>query len=457
MESEELVDEATILEFIEKFKKEPDNRDHLAQLNNLYWDLIIGTINKKLPKVKETTVEFDDTERKLINYGLLDAKFLPDNSNVLTQIAEDQGFTPPEAQNLVYKYIEDVVQDVYKEAFGYVKLEVLKQQRREIEAELTGIQDRLKILSTGRLDLMGQFPNGAQASAFVVKLDGLIKTQAILDRMMKAGRQLNTEQRQKVVAMKNARTQLTNQLANFFTAIKGRVSEDQVATFRAYGEEFDKKCMDELLGKEKLAAHDDKVKAHEAEMKALTIKAKESTYKNEIVRLKKYVILASKKSKVEPTAVLVNLRDIATRKRVCEIIDLFLSENVDPHVFDPAQQRIKKLGRPSVLLVPGSGLSVYDWEKHMFLVPLNPAASLEESVANSFVEFHWDMDEDKSMRESYGEIKIYKKLSITKLKQQLAKDYIIWATQESKGWKKLDKEVRGWFQTKIAKQKKKEG
>jgi hypothetical protein len=89
----------------------------------------------------------------------------------------------------------------------------------------------------------------------------------------------------------------------------------------------------------------------------------------------------------------------------------------------------------------------------MFIVPLIPEKTLDESVANAFVEFHWDMDEDKSLRESYGEMKIYKKLSITKLKQQLTKDYLVWATQESKGWKKLDKEVRPWFQVKIGKQK----
>jgi CRP-like cAMP-binding protein len=454
VESDELVDEATIMEFFEKFKKEPDNRDHLTQLNNLYWDLIIGTIQKKLPKVKETTIEFEDKERKLINFGLLEEQFLPDNSNVLEQIKQDDGFTPSQAQNLTYKYIEHICQDVYYEAFGYTKLDKLNEERNKLAGELQAILDRIKVLSTGRLDLMNSFPNGSQAAAFVMKLDGLIKAQAILDRMMKAGRQLSTEQRQKIVQMKNARTALTNQLAKFFTAIKGRVSEDQVATFREYGEEYEKKCMEELLAKERLALHDEKVENHKKEMKAITLKAKETTYKNEIVRLKKYVILASKKSKVEPTAVLVNIRDIATRTRVSEIIDLFLQENVDPFVFDPKLQRIKKMGRPSILLVPGSGLSVYDWEKHMFLVPLCSPASLEESVANAFVEFHWDMDEDKSMRESYGDMKIYKKLSITKLKQQLTKDYIVWATQEAKGWKKLDKEVRGWFQTKIARQKK---
>ena len=454
VESDELVDEATIMEFFEKFKKEPDNRDHLTNLNNLYWDLIIGTIQKKLPKVKETTIEFDDKERKLINFGLLDEQFLPDNSNVLQQIAEDDGFKPPEAQGLVYKYIEDICQDVYYEAFGYTKLDQLNDERNKLAAELQAIQDRIKTLSTGRLDLMNQFPGGSQATAFVQKLDGLIKNQAVLDRMMKAGRQLSTEQRQMIVQMKNARTAITNQLSKFFTAIKGRVSEDQVATFRSYGEEFEVKCMEELLAKEKLSLHDAKVENHKKEMKAITLKTKETVFKNEIVRLKKYVILASKKSKVEPTAVLVGIRDIATRKRVSEIIDMFLADNVDPFVFDPKLQRIKKLGRPSILLVPGSGLSVYDWEKHMFLVPLCSPTNLEESLANAFVEFHWDMDEDKSMRESYGDMKIYKKLSITKLKQQLAKDYIIWATQEAKGWKKLDKEVRGWFQTKIARQKK---
>jgi hypothetical protein len=57
------------------------------------------------------------------------------------------------------------------------------------------------------------------------------------------------------------------------------------------------------------------------------------------------------------------------------------------------------------------------------------------------------------MRESFGQIKIYKKLSVTAMKTQLAKDYVAWATKESKNWKVLDKEVRAWFQTRIAKTK----
>ena len=453
VESDELVDEATILEFIEKFKKEPDNRDILTELNNLYWDLIIGTIQKKMPKVKETTVEFDETERKLINFGLLDEKFLPNNSEVLPQIAEDAGFQPSEEQDLRYMYIEDIVQDVYKEAFGFNALGKLLEQRKVLENDVKSIQERMGVLTKGRLDLINSFPNGNAAAAFAQKLDALVKAMSVMDRMMKAGRQLSSQQRGQIVTFKNNKNALTTQLSNFFTAIKGRVNEDQVKQFRDFGDEYEKKCMEDLIAQEKLAAHEEKIKEHQAMMKGITLKTKETTYKNEIVRLKKYVVLTAKKCKVEPIAVLVGTREIATRTRVSEIIDLFLADNVDSHIFDPKQQRIRKLGKPSILLLPGSGVAVYDWEKHMLLVPLNPPKTLEESLANAFVEFHWDMDEDKSMRESYGEIKIYKKLSITKLKIQLAKDYITWATKESKGWKMLDKEVRGWFMTKIAKVK----
>lgn len=458
IESDELVDEATILEFVEKFTKEPDNREHLANLNNLYWDLIIGTIQKKLPKVKGTTVEFDETERRLINYGLLNPKFLPDNSKVMQEIEEDASFKPPEEQDLKYKYIEDVVQDVYLDAFGYNKLGKLNQERSAVEAALKAINERMTVLAAGRLNLINSFPNGAAAAGFVQKLDALIKTASVLERTMKAGRQLSPEQRGQVVALKNSRSALSNQLAAFFTAVKGRVSEDQVAQFREFGDEYEKRCMEVLIAQERLALKDEEVKRHQDEMKAITNKTKEIAYKNEIVRLKKYVLLAAKKSQVEPTAVLVGVREIATRKRVSEIIDLFLQENVDPHVFEPKLERIRKMGRPSILLLPGSGVAVYDWEKHMFLVPLIPPKTFEESIANAFVEFHWDMDaQDKTLRESYGEIKIYKKLSITKLKTQLSKDYIVWATKESKGWKMLDKEVRGWFQAKIARKVAKAG
>lgn len=449
-ENEELVDENTILEFIEKFKKEPDNRENLEKLNSLYWDLIVATVQKKLPKVKDTTVPLDDTERALINFGLLDVKFLPDNSNVLAQIEEDKTFKPNEEAGLRYVYLEDIIQDVYKEAFGFNKQTKLQADLRVCQMNLKEIQDRIGTLANARVDMINSFPNGNAAVAFVQKLDALLKTMATLDLMMKTGRQLSTEQRGQIVSIKNTRTSINNQLTAFFTAIKGRVSEEKVKEFRDYGEEYEKKCMEVLISAEVLAAKEAEVKQHETDMKNITLKAKEATYKNEIVRLKKFVVLTAKKCGVDPTAVLVGVRDIATKKRVAEIIELFTSEIVDPDIFDPKLPRIKKMGKPDIMLVPGSGVSVYDWEKHMFIVPLTPPKTLEESIANAFVEFHWDMDEDKTLRESYGDLKINKGLSITKLKLQLAKDYIVWATKESKNWKVLDKEVRAWFLVKIA-------
>jgi len=453
IEGDEVVDEATINEVVEAFKKKPDDRDNLDKLNGLFWDMVIGTVQKRLPRVQDNVIPFEESDLKLINFGLLDEQFLPNESNVLSQIEEDKTFQPPEGQEIRYIYLSEWLQDMYKEAFGYNKHLDMVEEQKEVENRVKTTQERVQMLLKGRAQMVASFPGGNAAAQFVQKYDGLIRGMAVLDRKMKAGKSISNEERGKIVQAKNAKTALQNQISKFLTTIKGKVSEDQIKQFTDMGDELEKKVVEVLAVQEELAKKQEEVKMHEKEMKTTTIKTKETAYKNEIIRIKKYVLLTAKKSKVDPTAVLVNVRDIATKKRIAEVLELFMSEEVDPEIFDPRQPRIKQLGIPGVMLVPGTGVSVYDWEKHVFMVPLVPPKSLEESIANAFVEFHWDMDEDKSMRESYGELKIYKKLSITKLKQQLAKDYMIWATQESKGWKKLDKEARTWFKVKIAKQK----
>ncbi len=453
IETEELVDEATIMGIVDAFRKKPDDRENLNKLNALYWDLIIATVLKKLPYVKDNVLQFDDKDYQMIDFGLLDPQFLPENTNVLTQIQDDKTFHPGEDYPLQFIYLSDLLQDVYKDAFGYNKLLKLEEDKKQTMNTVQMCQDRIKVLFKGRMDMVASFPGGQNAAQFVQKYDNLVRGMAVLDRKMKAGRSISNEERAKIVQAKSAKTMLNNQIAAFLTALKGRVSDDQIAQFRSLGEELEKKVLEDLQLQELAVKKDEVLKQHMDWMKSITIKMRESVYKNEMIRLKKYVQMTAKKAKIDPTAVLVNVRDIATKTRVKSVIDLFLNDQVDPEIFDPKLTRIKQLGIPKVMLVPGSGNAVYDWEKHLFMVPLTPPKSLEESIANAFVEFHWDMDEDKSMRESYGQLKIYSKLSITKLKAQLCKDYIIWATQESKGWKKLDKEVRPWFQVKIAKQK----
>jgi len=453
IEGEELVDENTINEIVEAFRKDPSDRDNLSKLNGLYWDLIINTVQKKLPRVKDNAIQFEDNDLELINFGLLDRQFIPENSNVLDQMELDKKFDPGEDSPLVYIYLSDLLQDVYKEAFGCNKLIALEEDKKKTEADFQNCTERIKILGKGRLDLVQSFPNGPAAAKFIAQYDNLVRGMAVLDRKMKSGKSISNEERAKIVQAKNIRNQLMNQISRYLTTIKGKVSDDQINQLRELGEELEKKVILDLDLHELVARKTQIINDHVKSMKSISIKQKETTYKNEMIRIKKYVLMTAKKAKVDSNAVLVNIKDIATKTRVKEIIDLFLEDNIDPQIFDPAQQRIKQLGIPRVMLVPGSGDAVYDWEKHLFIVPLIAPKTLEESIANAFVEFHWDMDEDKSMRESYGAIKIYKKLSITKLKQQLSKDYVIWATQESKGWKKLDKEVRSWFLVKIAKQK----
>lgn len=453
---DELVDEDTINEIQEAFKKDPNDRENLEKLNGMFWDLVAATVTKKLPKVKDNVIPFEEDDLNLINFGLFDKDFVPAEGNVLNRIEEDKNFEPPEEQEemgLEYIYLSDSLQDMYKEAFGYNKHMDMVEELKDYEKKVKETQDRIQAITSGRNEMVRSFPGGQAAGQFVAKLDGLVKATAVLDRKMKAGASISNEERAKIVQTRNAKQQLKNQINKFLTTIKGRVSDDQIKQFTDLGEELENKVIQELNDKAELAKKQQGVKDHELEMKGISIKQKETAYKNEVIRIKKYALLMAKKVKVDPMAVLVNVREIANKTSVSKILELFLSEKVDPEIFDESLPRIKKDGIPRIMLIPGSGVAVYDWEKHVFMIPMQYPKSLEESLANAFVEFHWDMDEDKSLRESYGDLKIYKKLSYTKLKQQLGKDYVIWATQESKGWKKLDKEVRAWFQVKIAKQK----
>jgi tetratricopeptide (TPR) repeat protein len=109
-------------------------------------------------------------------------------------------------------------------------------------------------------------------------------------------------------------------------------------------------------------------------------------------------------------------------------------------------------GKPSILLIPGTGASVFDWKNNMILVPLvipgnNPTAS----IATGIVDYRLDVDEDRNFITSYNQIAERKTVrSSVELRNLLTKDYVAWMTSEYNGFRVLSKLVKEWFEHSVA-------
>jgi hypothetical protein len=137
-----------------------------------------------------------------------------------------------------------------------------------------------------------------------------------------------------------------------------------------------------------------------------------------------------------------------TLKELSACLDRILE--FDPRLFH--NDRVAIFGRPSVLLIPGNGNSLYDWKNNVIIVPTLPInGNCMASVATGMIEYRIDTDEDKRLMTSYNQLPQHEGVkSVFHLRTELTKDYITWMVSEYKGYKNLAKEVRKWFEHEIA-------
>ncbi|MBI4567323.1 MAG: hypothetical protein HY719_02890 [Planctomycetes bacterium] len=131
-------------------------------------------------------------------------------------------------------------------------------------------------------------------------------------------------------------------------------------------------------------------------------------------------------------------------------------EDYDPNVFN--NRRVKKTGRPEVVLCPGTGNGVYDFVNDRLLLPTMVPREPLESTAAAVCMYRDDIDQQLNERAMISafkrDIKEHGKIrSAIKLRQLFFKYYLIWMVKEAKGIASLGREERAWFEYRIAPKK----
>ncbi|NLD91314.1 MAG: hypothetical protein GX639_01465 [Fibrobacter sp.] len=170
----------------------------------------------------------------------------------------------------------------------------------------------------------------------------------------------------------------------------------------------------------------------------------ENKIREELEHIRDMTRLSSKRMHLDNCPVLTDGKKYFTYTKLVECLNRILE-------FDPLllkNDRVAIVGKPLILIVPGSGNAVYDWKNNLILIPLqyisdNPMIS----ISSGMIEYRLDTDEDKLMLNSYNELPEYKTIRSTiQLKSQLTKDYTTWMTQEYLGYRVLPKSVKEWFE-----------
>jgi hypothetical protein len=174
----------------------------------------------------------------------------------------------------------------------------------------------------------------------------------------------------------------------------------------------------------------------------------ESRLRKEIEYMRDLSKLAAMRLKLTPCPVLTNEQKLFTIGKIKECFDRI--QEFDPEVFH--NDRVSLFGKPSVLLIPGTGASVFDWKNNMLIVPIViPGSNPTASIATGVVDYRLDVDEDRNFISSYNQIAERKTVrSTVELRNLLAKDYVAWMTSEYSGFRVLSKLVKDWFEHSVA-------
>jgi hypothetical protein len=158
---------------------------------------------------------------------------------------------------------------------------------------------------------------------------------------------------------------------------------------------------------------------------------------------KEFMALAAHTARLDESPICQNRSAPISLRRAGEIMmDL---TPLDPDMLRAS--RIRMYGIPRVILVPGQGLGVYDWEDNSLIIPIFPAVSDIKNFCFALAAFRWDNDEDRTLKDTYSLLKVNKGKGIRALQESFFNDYFLWISKERKGYKILPREVAKWFKT----------
>jgi hypothetical protein len=158
---------------------------------------------------------------------------------------------------------------------------------------------------------------------------------------------------------------------------------------------------------------------------------------------KDFMMLAARTARIDTSPLCQNKnKPISAAQAGAIMMDL---TPLDPDMLRAS--RIRMYGIPRVILAPGQGLGVYDWEDNSLIIPVFSAVSDVKDFCFALASFRWDNDEDRTLKDTYALLKVNKGKGIRALQEAFMNDYFLWISKERKGYRILPKEVSKWFKT----------
>lgn len=433
-------------ELISKIKQDKENAALFGNIYSPFWEMVIEAVCEVI-RNGEDLEAFLKQEQYLIDFGIT-PELCPDPQSSISAITGCSSEGTPVQILTVSNWISVLVCKILKgdkEELLQKKIETSKIGVRKTEQEIiTQQQERKELLQS----LLERSASGGSYIKFLdhlEELDNMTLESLRVKRTISNGAFLTVEQKRSHVE----REKKIQKEVQWYNSLLGSIKEREgLLEVKKAGDKITANLnmlLDYEQTIEKAEEEIKQIKKQHQEISPLEIQSK---VQKELEKIRDLVRLSSRRCHCECNPLVLEESKCLTFQTINECFERILE--FDPKIF--YNDRVTIFGKPQVLMTPGAGNALYDWENNFLIVPLNAYGNnAMASIAAGIIEYRLDVDESRYLLTTYNQLSENKNIrSSTALKGQLIKDYITWMTSEYKGFRILKKEIKQWFEREIA-------
>ena len=441
---------------------DPEVRKELRLLNEKlrtsYWTILQGLCNYRMQKVDEepeTNPDFSATDVLLVDYGYLAPQLSSAEPEVFLKKSREQAPLSRYQFYLLTDYLKELHACYFNRPLPSSSVDCSREKKiKETEEAVEKHKKRRQALQNILLQNLGEPHHTEKGEKFLKSLEEKLdfRTEVVLrtQKLRYAPDRTQIEMREATSLYDKNREEYIKWLGLLREALEGKehllTITDELESFCSRIEEAKELA---VSIREEQAKDEDKRKRYAAKYKGKGGPELRMEIQEKLKQIRSFSEMSARRSRLIPSPFfqdspqdMLSLKDLETR----------LSEmpGLDPEVFRTV--RLRARGYPRICLVPGKGDGIYDWDEHTLLFPLVPTKSASQTVAHAFALMRWDADEDRELKDTYAALKDNKGKSHTGLQEAFVKDYLIWITKETRGYRILPKDKYKWFRWQIARE-----
>ncbi|MCF7935994.1 MAG: hypothetical protein K9L28_06625 [Synergistales bacterium] len=434
-----------------------ERRELRTQLRDLYWELCRSYLVNAIPLDDPPKyLEFGEAERLFFDIAVVGTE----EKNLLDRATELLEETPPLDQFRYYRF-SGLLREQYallsqlpldEPLPGMAGSYTLQDRIRHLEERLAATQQRQLMLQEIMLRLAASEEEKQRALTFhrtmgnsvTVAMERRLRTQRVRFATASETAMIHESAGDYETALKERNALLD--------AVQQRLSEDHLEQFLQF-RQLDK-TVEQLA--EFIVILQEEARRTTGRRERLADRNRNrgiADIRKELTSFlqknRQFLERAATRSHIDPAPFFFPAQPPATFSSISAELQRILQ--VDPELVRTL--RIRAHGLPRVVICPGTGNGLYNWDDHTLLFPLVPPRDIRRSVAHALALLRWDADEDRELKDTFAQLQSNKGKSIAGLQEAFCRNYLEWVTREADGYRILGRKIRQWFQWKIPKAK----